>query len=388
MIKHIFKLIWNNRRNNVLILLEIFLAFLVLFAVLSYVTYNVRMFSEPMGFNTEDKWIINLESQRQADSIDIINLKRSLRAELLAMDNIKNVSFTGNAYPFSGNISNTSSDKMGFNISSLMADADTELDDALDLNIVQGRWFEDTDFSATYTPMVVNQAFIDEYFDGRNMLDSIIIHSGEHKLVGVIDAYRYKGEFSENEPTVFLQVEDHSVYASNVILDMVDGTPTAYEEEVNNVVKSITKADNFIINNLDKERKRNSADTWIPMVVLMSICGFLCINIALGLFGVLWYNINKRRGEIGLRMAIGAHSSDIKKQFVLEIIILALIGISLGMFFAIQVPLLKIGPLAPVNMYWAILFSALIILILVILCALQPSWQASKLHPAIALHEE
>jgi len=388
MIKHIFKLIWNNRRNNVLILLEIFLAFLVLFAVLSYVTYNVRMFTEPMGFNTEDKWIINLESQRQKDSVDIVNLKRSLRTELLAMDNIKNVSFASSAYPFSGNTSTTSGDQMGFSISSLIVRADNDFDDAFDLNVVQGRWFEDQDFSASYTPMVVNQAFIDEYFDGRNMIDSIITHSGEHKLVGVIEAYRYKGEFSENEPTAFFQVTNHNNYASNLILDLVDGTPTAYEEDVNKVVRSITKADNFIINNLEKERKRNSSDTWIPMIVLLSICGFLCINVALGLFGVLWYNINKRRGEIGLRMAIGAHSSDIKKQFVLEIIILALIGIGLGVFFAIQVPLLKIGPLEPVNMYWAILFAATIILILVILCALQPSWQASKLHPAIALHEE
>ena len=371
-----------------LIILEIFLAFLVLFAVLTYVTYNFRLFSEPMGYNTQDKWIINLETLRQKYSVDVVNLKTSLRTELLAMENIKNVSFTSNAYPFSGNTSTSSGDQMGFNISSLIAIADNDFDDALDFKVVQGRWFEDEDFSATYTPMVVNQAFINEYFDGRNMIDSIMTHSGEHKLVGVIDAYRYKGEFSENEPTAFFQAAVHNKSTSNIILDMVDGTPTAYEEDVNKMVKSITKADNFIINNLDKERKKSSADTWVPMIILISICGFLCINIALGLFGVLWYNINKRRGEIGLRMAIGAHSSDIKKQFVLEIIILALIGILLGVFFAIQVPLLKLGPFKPVNMYWAILFSTTIILILVTLCALQPSWQASKLHPALVLHED
>ena len=388
MIKHIIKLIWNKRGDNMLILLEIFLAFLVLFAVLSYVTYNFRMLSEPMGYNTQNKWIINLETLIQKDSVDIVNLKRSLHTELLAMENIENVSFISGAYPFSGNTNTSSGDQMGFNITSLIANADNDFDDALDLNVVQGRWFEDEDFSATYSPVIVNQAFIDEYFDGRDMIDSILALSGEHKLIGVIDAYRYKGEFSENEPISFFNVADHNKYASNIILDMVDGTPTAYEEDVNKVVKSITKGDNFIINNLDKERKRSSADTWIPMIILMSICGFLCINIALGLFGVLWYNINKRRREIGLRMAIGAHSSDIKKQFVLEIIILALIGILLGVFFAIQVPLLKLGPLEPVNMYWAILFSTVIILILVILCALQPSWQASKLHPALALHEE
>jgi putative ABC transport system permease protein len=388
MIKHILKLIWNKRKSNILILLEIFLAFLVLFAVLSYVIYNARKFTEPLGFGTDDKWLVNLESQVQADSIDIINLKTALRTELLAMDKIENVSFISNAYPFSGSTSQTSGDRNGFHISTLIAQADNDYNKALDLKLNQGRWFNEEDFSGTYTPLVVNQAFIDEYYNGKNMLDSIIIISGEHKLVGVIDAYRYKGEFSENEPTAFYQATLHHKYVSNMVLDMVPGTTTAYEEDVNKVIKSITKADNFLVRNLDKERKRNSSDTWIPMIILMSICGFLCINVALGLFGVLWYNINKRKGEIGLRRAIGAHSSDIKKQFVLEIIILALVGILLGVFFAIQVPLLKLGPLEPINMYWAILLSAAIILILVTLCALQPSWQASKVHPATALHEE
>jgi len=388
MIKHILKLIWNKRRSNSLILLEIFLSFLVLFAVLSYVIYNARKFSEPLGFETVDKWMINLETQRLMESADIVSLKTSLRSELLAMDRIETVSFTGSAFPFSGNTNTTNSDDMGFHINSIIAMGDIHYEDVLDLNITQGRWFKEEDMTATYRPLVANQAFIDKYFEGKDMLDSIIIINGEHKLVGIMDAFRYKGEFSENLPTVFDLIMDDNKYSNNVILDMAPNTPVAYEEEINNLVKSITKGDKFVIQNLDKNRKRASQDTWIPLIVLISICGFLCINVGLGLFGVLWYNINKRRGEIGLRRAIGAHSSDIKKQFVLEIIVLALSGILLGVFFAIQVPLLKLGPLEPINMYWAIAISALIILVLVTLCALQPSWQASKIHPANALHEE
>lgn len=388
MIKHIFKLIWNKRRSNSLILIEIFLAFLVLFAVLSYVIYNVRMLTEPMGFETKDKWLVNLESFRQKDSLDIINLRSSLKAELSQMENVESFAFTDSSFPFSGNSSSTSQDKMGFNISSLWAKADNDYQKALDLNMVEGRWFNEEDYSATYPPMVVNQAFMDAYFPDKSMIDSIITISGEHKLVGVMEAYRYKGQFSENEPLFFFQTAPNNKYTNHIVLNMTPGTTVVYEEKMNKVIRSITKADNFIISNLDESRKRNASDTWIPMIILMSICGFLCINVALGLFGVLWYNINKRRGEIGLRRAIGAHSSDIKKQFVLEIIILALIGILLGVFFAIQVPLLKLGPLEPINMYYAIAMSAGIILVLVTLCALQPSWQASKIHPATALHEE
>jgi len=346
------------------------------------------MFSEPLGFKTEDKWIINLESMRTQDSASIVSLKTSLRTELLAMDKINSVAFMGSAFPFSGNTSNSSSDAMGFNISTLVANGDINLKEALDMKVVSGRWFQEDDHTATYTPIVVNQAFMDTYFEGRDLIDSTLRVSGINKLIGVVEGYRYKGEFAENKPTLIKMVEDNSRSASNVILAMDTNTPASYEEEVNKVVKSVTKADNFVIQNLDKNRKRNSADTWIPIILLMSICGFLCLNITMGLFGVLWYNIHKRRSEIGLRRAIGAHSSDIRKQFVLETIILTSISIILGAFFAIQVPLLKLGPLEPINMYWSIGISALIILVLVTLCALQPSWQASKIHPATALHDD
>lgn len=346
------------------------------------------MLTEPMGFDTQNKWLVNLETFRQKDSTDIVNLRSALRSELSQMENVESLGFTNNAYPFSGNTSSTSQDAMGFQISSLRAFADNDYQKALGLTMKSGRWFNDEDYSATYPPIVVNQAFMDAYFPGKDMLDSIIIMSGERKLVGVVDAYRYKGQFSVNEPLFFFQEKEDSKHTNHIVLNMKPGTNVVYEEKMNKLIRSITKADNFIISNLEESRKRNASDTWIPMIILMSICGFLCINVALGLFGVLWYNINKRRGEIGLRRAIGAHSSDIKKQFVLEIIILSLIGILLGVFFAIQVPLLELGPLEPINMYYAIVISAGIILLLVTLCALQPSWQASKIHPASALHEE
>ena len=381
-------MIWNKRRSNALILIEIFLAFLVLFAVLSYVIYNMRMLSAPLGFETKDKWMVNLDDLTSKDSLDVLEMKNTLYTELLNLDNVTHVSYAENVTPYSGNRSRSSGDNMGFNISALLAFVDVDFAKAFDMNVVQGRWFEEEDLTTTYPPVIVNEAFIDEYFEGKDMIDSILDYRGEHKIIGVVDAFRYQGEFSENEPHAFYLVPRHSSTANNIVLSMTENTPASYEERVNTLISDITKSTSFIINNVDQMRSRDSRDTWIPLIALLSICGFLCINVALGLFGVLWYNINKRKGEIGLRRAIGAHSSDISKQFILEILILTLIAIIVGIFFAIQVPLLKIGPLEPVNMYWAIAFSTLILLLLVIICALHPSWQASKLHPAIALHED
>src|SRR6201992_3889491 len=82
--------------------------------------------------------------------------------------------------------------------------------------------------------------------------------------------------------------------------------------------------------------------TLVPMIALLIVACFLVINVALGLFGVLWYNINKRRGEIGLRRAIGASGQSVSSQLVSESLILATLSLILGAFFAVQFPLLNV----------------------------------------------
>ena len=82
MIKHIFTLIWNKKGSNALILLEILLAFIVLFAVLSFVFYNTDRLDDPLGFETENRKYIrfgHLESMNDSiRDLTMKELKRSL----------------------------------------------------------------------------------------------------------------------------------------------------------------------------------------------------------------------------------------------------------------------------------------------------------------------
>ncbi|MEM1359522.1 MAG: FtsX-like permease family protein, partial [Bacteroidota bacterium] len=161
-----------------------------------------------------------------------------------------------------------------------------------------------------------------------------------------------------------------------------------FEETVNKTIASITKSPDFVIRHLDNERVEESRSTWIPMVALVVISSFLIVNIALGLFGVLWYNISRRRAEIGLRRALGASQGNIIQQFMGEILLITSLGMILGLFFAIQFPLLKVFEIPASNFYFAMLSAAGIILAIVGLCTFYPSYQASLTHPSTALHEE
>src|SRR6202000_2926811 len=96
------------------------------------------------------------------------------------------------------------------------------------------------------------------------------------------------------------------------------------------------------IEHLTEKRKSINYFTMVPIIVMLIVACFLVINVALGLFGVLWYNINKRRGEIGLRRAIGASGQSVSSQLVSESLILATLSLIVGTFFAIQFPLLNV----------------------------------------------
>ena len=388
MIRHIFKLIWFKRKSNALMILEIFLAYLVLFAAFSFVIYQLRILEKPLGFKTIDRWMISLEGLQAKDSAEVATIMDQLKNELKASPNVESVGFTNSSTPFSNNTSTTGNDDMGFNVSSRIAEADEGFGEVMNINIIKGRWFNETDRQSKYRPIVVNELFLKNFFPNKNMLDSVIILDGESKIVGIMDDYRYKGEFDLPTNMSFCYTPHTQGWMYNIILRMKAGTPIGEQKTINDIVKNVTKSNSFIIKLLESESEKNSRAKWIPIIALLSICGFLCINIALGLFGVLWFNINKRRSEIGLRRALGAHSSDISKHFLMETLVLAFIAIALALIFTIQIPLLKVVDIQPSIFYESMVWVTVLILILVFICAYFPSRQAAMIHPATALHED
>jgi len=387
MIKHIFKLIWNKKRSNALMLLEILLAFIVLFFVLAYMFFNIDKTSQPLGFETENRWMINLDNIDAKDSLDALITMQNLKRNLLAEEEIESVTFTESIAPFSNNQWHDGTDEAGFSMNSRVVPADNVFADLMGMNLVEGKWFTEEDNDAVIRPMIVNKNFVDEYYPGKSMIDSIILYHGERRLIGVVEEYRYGGEFEEAYNVRF-DPEPYTDLMSNAIIKVKPGTTMAYAEKLSNLINTTTKTTGSSIQSLDKRKTASSKESWVLLYALMSVCIFLCLNVALGLFGVLWYNINKRKAEIGLRQALGADGFDITKQFITEMLILTGFALAVGILFVIQIPLLDVTEYEDSLFYRAIIYSSLIMLALVMLCALFPALQAARITPANSLHED
>jgi len=110
--------------------------------------------------------------------------------------------------------------------------------------------------------------------------------------------------------------------------------------------------------------------------------------VALGLFGVLWQTISQRRGELGVRRAMGAPGAAISGQVVGEVLVLTSFGLLLGLLVAVQFPLLGAFNVPSGVYLTAMTMAAAGLYALAAGCALYPSRLAAGIRPAVALREE
>jgi putative ABC transport system permease protein len=392
MFTHLFKLIWNKKKQNFLLMLEMLVSFIVMFAVFCLLVFFYQNYRQPMGFTYDNVWSINLgshEGERETGDSAIVS-KQSAKNILLSIPQVEALSYSGNNIPFSMSSSNTQVSYLNKKTMANIYIVEDSYLKVLQFNMKEGRWFTEADVASKNRPVVINLALKEKIFGSAQALGKVLGSDADGmKVVGVVNDFKDKGDFQATEPGLFQRADTGSYrWMSEILVKMRPGSGAAVESNLYKALSSAIKKSNIEIEYLSKKRVDKNNFTLVPMIILLVVAGFLIINVALGLFGVLWYNINKRRGEIGLRRAVGASAGSISKQLVGEALVLSTISLLIGTFFAIQFPLLHVLDL-PSSVYLvANLLAVIFIYVLVLLCAWYPGKQAAAIYPAMALHEE
>lgn len=390
MIHHLFKLIWNKKTTHALLILEIWASFLVLFGLASLIIHNVRNYIEPLGFSYENVWAINLANNE--DTTAVGEKARTIFRRLQAYPEVESVSRMSDNFPFSSYFNgmgvsyNKTVTQMAFYV------ADENFARTLSIPLAAGAWYRGADSVSKYRVVVISQKASESLFGKQNPLGKIISDyegkNGIWKVVGVVNDFKGKGEFKASEPAIFELLKDGDGDRKTMLIHVKPGTDALFEARLVHDITALVKGWSVDVTDLADARKSQHKVTLVPIIIFLIVCSFLLINVALGLFGVLNLSVARRRGEIGLRRALGATEGGILRQFMGEMVVLATFALVLGLLVAGQFFLLNVFDVRAEIYLMAMAGSAVIIYLIVTLCALYPSHLAATIQPAVALHEE
>ena len=172
-----------------------------------------------------------------------------------------------------------------------------------------------------------------------------------------------------------------------------DGVSTdALYQELKGIMRQVrrlspTQEDNFSLNSVEAFSKAISGFFGTLNVIGGFIGG---ISLIVGLFGIaniMFVTVKERTSIIGLKKAIGAKSSSILLEFLLEAALMCILGGAVGLFFVWILTLILSGPLEfPVFISVPLMISTVIICIVVgILAGIIPARQAARMDPVVAI---
>jgi putative ABC transport system permease protein len=144
------------------------------------------------------------------------------------------------------------------------------------------------------------------------------------------------------------------------------------------------------VNTLDYYYTRSMARTSFTLVMLAVAGGMALFLGIVGLYGVIAYSASQRRREIGIRMALGAGKGEVLKMVISQGIKMALIGVAIGLAWALGLTRFLSGLLygvKPDDLLTLVAVSALL-LAAALLASYIPAHQAAKVYPLVALRHD
>jgi putative ABC transport system permease protein len=393
MFKHLFKLIWNKKKQNFLLMSEMFVSFLVIFAVFTLMVYYYNNYKKPIGLDYQNLWVVNYNNTYQTNNTDSLNIYyQNLTQSIKSLPQIKEVSYCSDNVPFSQNQWTGDVHYKKAAINSDNYTVDDNYRNTLNMHLLEGRWFNKADAVAKTQPVIINDDLKEKLFGNEEAVGKLVgSEEGKFNLrvIGVIQGLKAKGDYSPARSAIYKRTDTGSYrWLGKIMIKVTPDADAAFEGRLDKMLANYMKRSNIEIEHMPNKLKSTNLFSIVPMIVTLIVACFLVINVALGLFGVLWYNINKRRGEIGLRRAIGASGQSVSSQLVSESLILATLSLILGTFFAVQFPLLNVFNLQASIYIVAMILSIIFIYLLVFVCSLYPGKQAAAILPAVALHED
>jgi predicted permease len=272
--------------------------------------------------------------------------------------------------------------------------------------IVMGRTITDEDNASTRPVAVINEALAKKFFGGENPIGQHFgpaprKNAGMYEIVGVVSDINFGDGL---QPTYFLpeaqatyfdepETEEREVgshYLYNVVV-WAPGNPPGLELQVKNVLANIDP--NLVVSGVESYPEVIHADLAQQNMIASLTWLFGAVGLvlaAVGLYGVTAYGVERRTSEIGVRIALGARSIDVLRMVLREGMLLAAIGIAIGIAASLALaPLIRsfLFGTTPGDPATLIAVASLLAAAALFACYI-PARRAMRVDPMVALRHE
>lgn len=440
MINHILKQIWAQRKYNVWIFIELMLVFSVVWVLTDYGFVLIHNKNIPQGFDANDTYLVTygmyeygtprFDPKESSESKIMDNMELFTR-KIKDYPNVEvaDLSYSNwGSLPFSGGMNSTAIQKVNDSDSTIIFTEVKYIHSSDFFRIFRYTSAQNDSWehlsnidlrqnnSIFITKMIERDLFKNESAIGQTIITDIGEGKQNYVVADVINDQK-RFDYTLPEHAIIVASPQSSVenlHNFAVSIRVKEGTPE--KEFITNFKKEMTKQlriGNFYLKDIKSfNQLKDNIDYAFGVtnsVRSKTALGiFLLLNIALGVIATFWLRNETRRGEIGLRMAVGSTRTTLELQFITEaIIIFTIVAIPAIIinFLIAHADIFKISsnilmsyetiegsPYIIENFALRFLISNvityIILLIIVVFSSWLPASKASKLHPVEALRDE
>jgi predicted permease len=268
---------------------------------------------------------------------------------------------------------------------------------AMEIPLRQGRSITDHDVKDSQLVALINRTMAEELWPNQDPIGRRIKFPGSEKnpqpwrtIVGTVSDVAQYALDKKPPMQIYLPHSQYPTTFVNIVIK-TDNDPRAIFPAVRREILSIDK-DQAVFNvvTLDQLQGDSISLRRFFMLLLITFAVLTLTLAAVGIYGVMSYVVTQRTQEIGIRMALGARTSHVLKLVVSGGIVLALLGVGIGLVTAFALTRLMESVLFGVTPTDALTFalgSVGLVAVAAIACYI-PARRATKVDPLVALRYE
>ena len=265
----------------------------------------------------------------------------------------------------------------------------------MQIPLITGRAFTEQDSEESPKVVIINETMARRFWSSENPIGKRMTIWRDEKfpreIVGVVGDTKPSTLGGEPAPQMYVPHAQDAGWGAMTLVIRTATEPTTLIGTVRQEILSFDKSQPvYNIKTMNDVVSTSLAASRISMLLISVFAGVALLLAMLGIYGITAYYVTQRTHEIGIRMALGAQTGDVLKLVVKQGMVLALIGLAIGLVAAFAITRVMASLLYGVSATDPLTFitvSVLLVGVALIACLI-PARKATKVDPMIALRYE